>query len=117
MAEVDATASKALGQKYINKAFPTLLFFSGAQGKENPYEIYNGPREEQDIINYLNYKCKTYRTPGGGLLPNVGRLGDMEIFVKEFAEAAAKSKGLGKTRAREEVVRNATQVAKKHSSK
>jgi protein disulfide-isomerase A6 len=50
--------------KYGVTAFPTFKFFS----KDNVEpEEYDGERNEEEIVAYLNEKCNTHRAVGGGL--------------------------------------------------
>ena len=56
--------------KYDVSGFPTLRFFS-KDNKEAP-EDYNGERNEEEIVAYLNEKCGTSRAVGGGLNDQVG---------------------------------------------
>ncbi|XP_015751653.1 PREDICTED: protein disulfide isomerase-like 2-2 [Acropora digitifera] len=64
VAKVDADSEKDLGERFGVTGFPTLKFFP-KDNKEG--EEYNGGREEQDFIDFLNEKCKTNRVSGGGI--------------------------------------------------
>lgn len=66
LANVDADAKKneALAKKYGVGSFPTIIFFS-KDNKEG--EHYEGGRDEEDLVNFMNEKCGTYRAVGGGL--------------------------------------------------
>ena len=50
--------------KYDVSGFPTLRFFSKSNKKP---EDYNGERNEEEIVAYLNKKCGTSRAVGGSL--------------------------------------------------
>lgn len=96
VAKVDADAEGDLAQKYGVSGYPTIKFFprNNKDGEE-----YEGGRGEQDFIDFLNDKCKTHRTPGGGLKETAGTLAGFEGFVKKFMKNKAN---------REEVLKAAT---------
>ncbi|TPX48862.1 hypothetical protein SeLEV6574_g01795 [Synchytrium endobioticum] len=82
VANVDATAATDLAEKYRVEGFPTIKFFpKGA--KESPVE-YTAGRSEEDFLAYLNEKCGTHRTVGGGLDENAGQVAQMAEYVKKF---------------------------------
>lgn len=81
VAKVDADSEKDLGEKYGVSGFPTLKFFP----KDNKDgEEYNGGRDEQDFIDFLNEKCKTNRVSGGGISQEAGRIERFDEFAKDF---------------------------------
>jgi protein disulfide-isomerase A6 len=67
---VDANDEKnsALSKKYEVQGFPTLKFFS--KGQSEPLD-YEGGRSEEDLVSFLNEKCRAQRKVGGGLNENV----------------------------------------------
>ncbi|XP_029196003.1 uncharacterized protein [Acropora muricata] len=81
VAKVDADSEKDLGERFGVTGFPTLKFFP-KDNKEG--EEYNGGREEQDFIDFLNEKCKTNRVSGGGINQEAGRIDKYDDFVKDF---------------------------------
>lgn len=62
--DADAKKNEALAKKYGVGSFPTIIFFS-KDNKEG--EHYEGGRDEEDLVNFMNEKCGTYRAVGGGL--------------------------------------------------
>ena len=69
VANVDATAATDIAEKFGVQGYPTIKFFpKGA--KESPIE-YSGGRSEEDFVTFLNEKCGTHRTAGGGLAETV----------------------------------------------
>lgn len=60
------------------------MFKSGQ--KSTPLD-YNGGRTEDDLINYLNENCGTFRTPGGGLTASAGRIASLDALATEFVAA------------------------------
>jgi protein disulfide-isomerase A6 len=63
--DADAQANKPLAGKYEITSFPTIKFFS-KDNKESP-EDFTGARSEAAFVEYLNEKCGTQRSVGGGL--------------------------------------------------
>jgi hypothetical protein len=57
--------NKALGSKYGVSSYPTIKFF-GKNSKDEP-ELYEGPRTREAFVEFLNDRCGTHRSVGGGL--------------------------------------------------
>jgi len=83
IARVDATASEDLATRYKIGSFPTIYFFEANKRNENP-EPYDDGREEYVFLRYLNDKCGTFRTTGGGLNNRAGRDVDLDKLVNKF---------------------------------
>src|SRR5258705_287339 len=66
IANLDANDEKnsAVSKKYEVQGFPTLKFFP--KGQSEPID-YEGGRSEEDLVKFLNEKCRTQRKVGGGL--------------------------------------------------
>ena len=79
--KVDATAETDLGSKYDVQGFPTIKFFpAGASEPEaTPYE---GERELEPMISFINEKVGLQRTSDGGLLPMAGRVATIDELIK-----------------------------------
>ena len=78
IAKVDATEEQGLGTKYGVSGYPTLKFF--APGSSEP-ESYDGARELDDMVNFINTNAGTLRMADGGLLPDAGRIADIDKFI------------------------------------
>ncbi|KAJ3313481.1 Protein disulfide-isomerase-like 2-2 [Boothiomyces sp. JEL0838] len=78
VANVDATVSEESASRYNVQGYPTLKFFS-ASGE---VKDYNGGRTLEDLVDFLNENCKTFRGYDGQLNEKAGR-------TKEFDELAA----------------------------
>ncbi len=78
---VDATASPDLASKYDVTGYPTLKFFKADVTEPIPYE---GGRTEQDLVNFLNEHCGTFRVVGGGLNEKVFFSQEKKILLKYF---------------------------------
>eukprot|EP00817_Percolomonadidae_sp_ATCC50343_P005799 CAMPEP_0117423322 /NCGR_PEP_ID=MMETSP0758-20121206/3976_1 /TAXON_ID=63605 /ORGANISM="Percolomonas cosmopolitus, Strain AE-1 (ATCC 50343)" /LENGTH=365 /DNA_ID=CAMNT_0005206455 /DNA_START=11 /DNA_END=1108 /DNA_ORIENTATION=- len=84
VAKVDADAHKSLGSKFDVKGFPTIKFFP--KGSKEPVD-YNGGREEQNFIDFLNDKCGTNRQLGGLPGRSAGIVATLNPLAREFVEA------------------------------
>jgi len=78
IAKVDAEKYRDLGSKYGVSGFPTLMYFP--PGSEEP-EKYNGGRDEEAFIEFLNEKAGTDRVVGGGLAATAGRIDELDTLV------------------------------------
>jgi len=81
IAKVDADQEKDLGSRFGISGFPTIKFFP-KNNKEG--EEYNGGRNEQDFINFLNEKCGTNRVAGGGIDDSAGRVDEFDALADTF---------------------------------
>jgi protein disulfide-isomerase A6 len=86
VAAIDATEAEDIAKKYEIGGFPTLKMFSNGQVTK-----YEGGRTEEDLVKHLNTVCGTYRLPGGGLLPDAGKIPELDIDAKNFASASDES--------------------------
>ncbi|KAJ1687660.1 hypothetical protein LUZ63_019050 [Rhynchospora breviuscula] len=84
IANVDVDQHKDLSEKYGVKKIPTVKFFS-KENKEG--ELYEGERETDDVIEFVNEKCGTSRDSEGQLTSEAGVIESLEELVKEFATA------------------------------
>ncbi|TJX53773.1 hypothetical protein E8P77_25405, partial [Soehngenia saccharolytica] len=85
IANVDADKYKDLGEKYGVGGFPTLKFFP----KTNKAgEDYDGGRDLDDFVAFINEKAGTHRDGQGHLTSHAGKVPSMEALVKEFLGAA-----------------------------
>jgi len=83
----DAAVNKHLAKKYDVSSFPTIMFFS-KDNKDAP-EVYDGPRDEEALVSFLNEKCGTHRAVGGGLSDTAGRLSNFDALASKFFVATA----------------------------
>ncbi|KAJ3092693.1 hypothetical protein HK102_004155 [Quaeritorhiza haematococci] len=85
VANVDATTSKDIADEYEVTGYPTIKFFpaGGKDIKANPIP-YENARTEEAFVEFLNSKCGTQRTVGGGLLPEAGRIDALDKLAKQF---------------------------------
>ncbi|XP_065064958.1 uncharacterized protein LOC135691119 [Rhopilema esculentum] len=94
--DADDSVNRPLSEKYGISGFPTIKFFP----KDNKDgEEYNGGRDEQDLIDFLNKKCKLHRRAGGALNEMEGRIDKFDELAKRFMTEIAK---------RDDIVKEAT---------
>lgn len=82
VAKLDATEFPDLAQRYEVTGYPTVKFFPF--GSTVPVS-YDGPRDVEPMLSYLNEQAKTFRSLGGELTENAGRI---QIFDDIIATAA-----------------------------
>jgi len=82
VAKVDCDANPSLATKYGVTGFPTLKWF--ARGvKENP-ESYDGGREPQGFVDFINQKTGTLRNPDGSLKDEAGHVAELDALAAQF---------------------------------
>eukprot|EP01125_Pyxidicula_operculata_P004175 TRINITY_DN1610_c0_g2_i1.p1 TRINITY_DN1610_c0_g2~~TRINITY_DN1610_c0_g2_i1.p1 ORF type:complete len:353 (-),score=95.49 TRINITY_DN1610_c0_g2_i1:86-1144(-) len=86
VANVDADKYKDLGSRFGVSGFPTIKFFPKSNKKG---EDYNGGRELNDFVQYLNRQSGTKRTESGLLDETVGRHDSLDALAKKFLAAKA----------------------------
>lgn len=89
VAKVDADKHKELGGRFGVTGFPTLKFFPKGGDVSKP-EDYNGGREVNDFVSFLNGKAGTKRLASGGLEKTAGRIAEIDALVKDLVSGAKK---------------------------
>uniref|UniRef100_A0A7C9CT31 protein disulfide-isomerase n=1 Tax=Opuntia streptacantha TaxID=393608 RepID=A0A7C9CT31_OPUST len=84
IANLDADKYKDLAEKYGISGFPTLKFFP-KNNKDG--EDYEGGRDLDDFVSFINEKCGTHRDAKGQLTSKAGVVESLETLVKEFVSA------------------------------
>ncbi|GAB4855640.1 hypothetical protein Ancab_024261 [Ancistrocladus abbreviatus] len=100
IANVDADKYKDLAEKYGVSGYPTLKFFP--KGNKDGEE-YEGGRDLNDFISFLNEKCGTSRDANGQLTSKAGTVATLEDLVKEFVSASNDEKKVVFAKLEEEV--------------
>ncbi|XP_052193733.1 protein disulfide-isomerase like 2-1-like [Diospyros lotus] len=100
IANLEADTHKDLAEKYSVSGFPTLKFFP----KSNKAgEDYDGGRDLDDFVTFLNEKCGTRRDAKGQLTAEAGKIEAVDTLVKEFLKAGNDEKKAVYGRMEEEV--------------
>ncbi|KAG6430399.1 hypothetical protein SASPL_108464 [Salvia splendens] len=99
IANLDADAHKDLAEKYGISGFPTLKFFP----KNNKAgEDYDGGRDLEDFVTFINEKCGTSRDAKGKLNSKAGIIEELGSLVNEFLSAKDEEKKIVFKRLEEE---------------
>jgi len=89
IAKVDADAHKDLGSRYGVTGFPTIKLFSKTE-KTTPLS-YEGARELDDLVDYINEKAGTDRDEQGRLGDSAGRVAALDSIAATFVAASNKA--------------------------
>lgn len=87
IAKLDADAQKELGEKYQVSGFPTLKWF-GESNKESP-ETYEGARDIDGLLTYVNEKAGKFRTQDGTLTAEAGKISELDELAAKFVGATS----------------------------
>ncbi|KAI3952537.1 hypothetical protein MKW92_002316 [Papaver armeniacum] len=100
IANLDADKHKDLAERYGISGFPTLKFFpKGNKAGED----YDGGRDVDDFVSFINEKCGTSRDGKGQLTSQAGIVASLDALVKEFVSASNEEKKAVVSRMEEEV--------------
>lgn len=89
IANLDADKYKDLGEKYGVSGFPTLKFFPKGNKAGEEYE---GGRDLEDFVAFINEKSGTSRDAKGQLTSKAGIVESLDALVKEFIAASNEEK-------------------------
>jgi protein disulfide-isomerase A6 len=89
IANLDADKHRDLGEKYGVSGFPTLKFFP--KGNKDG-EDYEGGRDLEDFVTFINEKSGTNRDAKGQLTSTAGIVESLDVLVKEFVAARNEEK-------------------------
>lgn len=88
---VDDPANESIKRRFQISSFPTILFFP--EGEEDKWpRPYLKQRTEDDLVAFLNDKCRTFRTKDGTLSPLAGRMPALDGLAARFYHAADDSR-------------------------
>ncbi|KAH1108528.1 hypothetical protein J1N35_012296 [Gossypium stocksii] len=100
IANLDVDKSRGIGEKYEVGGLPTLKLFSKGN---KAGEDYNGDRDLDDLVTFINEKCGTNRDAKGQLNSKAGILSSLDASVKEFVAASGDEKKIVFSKIEEEV--------------
>lgn len=89
IANLDADKYRDLAEKYGISGFPTLKVFP--KGNKDG-EDYDGGRDVDDFVSFINEKSGTNRDAKGQLTVKAGLVASLESLVKEFVAATNEEK-------------------------
>ncbi|KAK1291642.1 hypothetical protein QJS10_CPB17g01151 [Acorus calamus] len=100
IANLDADKYKDLAEKYGVSGYPTLKFFpKGNKAGED----YDGGRDLDDFITFINEKCGTSRDSKGQLTSQAGIIASLDVLVKELVSATSEERKAVLSKIEEEV--------------
>ncbi|KAK1295502.1 hypothetical protein QJS10_CPA16g01625 [Acorus calamus] len=100
IANLDADKYKNLAEKYGVSGYPTLKFFpKGNKAGED----YDGDRDLDDFVTFINEKCGTSRDSKGQLSSQAGIVASLDVLVKELVSAASEERKTVLSKIEEEV--------------
>ncbi|CAL4902843.1 unnamed protein product [Urochloa decumbens] len=109
IANLDADKHTDLAEKYGVSGFPTLKFFpKGNKAGED----YDGGRDLDDFVKFINEKCGTSRDSKGQLTSEAGLVESLNPLVKEFVNAAGDKRKEVLTKIEEDVAKLSGSAAK-----
>ncbi|CAN6326756.1 unnamed protein product [Urochloa humidicola] len=109
IANLDADKHTDLAEKYGVSGFPTLKFFpKGNKAGED----YDGGRDLDDFVKFINEKCGTSRNSKGQLTSEAGLVESLNPLVKEFINAAGDKRKEVLTKIEEDVAKLSGSAAK-----
>ncbi|TYH04988.1 hypothetical protein ES288_A08G049400v1 [Gossypium darwinii] len=100
IADLDVDKNRGIGEKYEVCGLPTLKLFSKGN---KAGEDYNGDRDLDDLVNFINEKCGTNRDAKGQLNSKSGILSSLDASVQEFLAARGDEKKIVFSKIEEEV--------------
>lgn len=85
IAAVDCDAHGSLAEKYEVKGFPTLKFFGK---EESAPEEYEGGRQLEDFVTFINEKAGLDFAVDGGVVPSGGVVEEISEHIKSYISAS-----------------------------
>jgi len=83
IAKIDADNYRDIGSRYGVSGFPTIKFFPKGGNKDEP-EQYDGPRELNDFVTFINGKTGSKRNADGKLDATAGRIVALDEYAAKF---------------------------------
>jgi len=76
-----ATSNQGLAKRFGIEGFPTLMTFTpeNTQG-----EKYEGDRDLEALVSFINEKAGTHRKSDGGLNENAGKIEELDDLARKF---------------------------------
>jgi len=96
IAKMDADHYKEAGGRYDVSGFPTIKFFP--RGSKSSPQSYDGARDLDSFVAYINSQAGTQRTSSGRLANAAGRVSSLDEIAKDYVAAANKAELLAKAK-------------------
>jgi protein disulfide-isomerase-like protein len=88
IAALDADKYRDLAQQYDVSGFPTLKWFGPGPGKAA--EAYEGGRDGESFVDFVNSRMGTRRVLGGGVTDDFGTVSALDELAEGFLASEAK---------------------------
>ena len=91
IAKIDADKHRSLGERFGVEGFPTIKYvlpgaLAGGVKPEAGAVTYDGPRDLEGLVAFVNSHAGTARTSAGGLLPTAGRVAALDAAAHAFGK-------------------------------
>jgi protein disulfide-isomerase A6 len=96
VAKIDCDANPGVCQSHGVSGYPTLKWFPKS-AKSSPVD-YEGGRDLKSFVKYINEQSGVERLENGRPGPNAGRVADLDLLVKDYANAEDKAAVLAKAK-------------------
>ena len=83
VAKIDGSKSIDLAQKYKVQSFPSFVFFPANSSEPDKEGNYDGPRELEDMVEYINVKAGLQRQSNGKLKWEIGAVASLDALLGE----------------------------------
>lgn len=81
IARLDGAEYQETANRFDVSGFPTLKYFP--KGLDKAVEDYQGARELEALVDFVNAKSGAYVLASGGLAPNAGRIGSFDELIDQ----------------------------------
>jgi len=79
-----ATSNQGLASRFGIEGFPTLMTFTPDNTKGEKYE---GNRDLESLVSFINEKAGTHRKSDGGLNENAGKIEELDDLARKFVSS------------------------------
>ena len=91
VAKIDADKHRSLGERFGVEGFPTIKYIpADAAAGAKPESValpYDGPRDLEGLVKFINEKAGTARTSSGGLSASYGRVASLDAAAMAFGKS------------------------------
>lgn len=87
IAKLDADRFNDLGREFEITGYPTIVYFPPSNGPDltSGLSRYEGSRDLQALVDYVNSNAHTSRNPNGSLQATAGRDSKLDAVAQNFA--------------------------------
>ena len=94
IAKIDADKHRSLGERFGVSGFPTIKYLEmdaldGGAKPEAAAKDYSGARDLPALVEFVNSKAGTHKTPDGGIAATAGRTPELDALAAGYGAAPA----------------------------